>query len=111
MPEEVKEKLHKEIGRFKNTIGSQAENGVIRTYIETILEMPWNKRAEDNTDINYAKEVLEADHYGLEQVKRKNPGIPGCQNTDTERGKVLSLCLVGPPVQVKLLLPVSGTFS
>ena len=51
-PEEVKEKLHKEIGRFKNTIGSQAENGVIRTYIETILEMPWNKRAEDNTDIN-----------------------------------------------------------
>ena len=49
-PEEVKEKLQKEIGRFKRSlISSQAENGVIRTYIETMLEMPWNKRAEDNT--------------------------------------------------------------
>ena len=103
-PEEVKEKLHKEIGRFKNTIGSQAENGVIRTYIETILEMPWNKRAEDNTDINYAKEVLEADHYGLEQVKERNPGIPGCQNTDTEGGKARSFVWWDLREQVKLLL-------
>ena len=95
-PEEVKEKLHKEIGRFKNTIGSQAENGVIRTYIETILEMPWNKRAEDNTDINYAKEVLEADHYGLEQVKERILEFLAVR-TLTQRGESPILCLVGPP--------------
>ena len=95
-PEEVKEKLHKEIGRFKNTIGSQAENGVIRTYIETILEMPWNKRAEDNTDINYAKEVLEADHYGLEQVKERSLEFLAVR-TLTQKGESPILCLVGPP--------------
>ena len=95
-PEEVKEKLHKEIGRFKNTIGSQAENGVIRTYIETILEMPWNKRAEDNTDINYAKEVLEADHYGLEQVKERILEFLAVR-TLTQKGESPILCLVEPP--------------
>ena len=95
-PEEVKEKLHKEIGRFKNTIGSQAENGVIRTYIETILEMPWNKRAEDNTDINYAKEVLEADHYRLEQVKERILEFLAVR-TLTQKGESPILCLVGPP--------------
>ena len=95
-PEEVKEKLHKEIGRFKNTIGSQAENGVIRTYIETILEMPWNKRAEDNTDINYAKEVLEADHYGLEQVKERILEFLAVR-TLTQKVESPILCLVGPP--------------
>ena len=95
-PEEVKEKLHKEIERFKNTIGSQAENGVIRTYIETILEMPWNKRAEDNTDINYAKEVLEADHYGLEQVKERILEFLAVR-TLTQKGESPILCLVGPP--------------
>ena len=95
-PEEVKEKLHKEISRFKNTIGSQAENGVIRTYIETILEMPWNKRAEDNTDINYAKEVLEADHYGLEQVKERILEFLAVR-TLTQKGESPILCLVGPP--------------
>ena len=95
-PEEVKEKLHKEIGRFKTTIGSQAENGVIRTYIETILEMPWNKRAEDNTDINYAKEVLEADHYGLEQVKERILEFLAVR-TLTQKGESPILCLVGPP--------------
>ena len=95
-PEEVKEKLYKEIGRFKNTIGSQAENGVIRTYIETILEMPWNKRAEDNTDINYAKEVLEADHYGLEQVKERILEFLAVR-TLTQKGESPILCLVGPP--------------
>ena len=95
-PEEVKEKLHKEIGRFKNTIGSQAENGLIRTYIETILEMPWNKRAEDNTDINYAKEVLEADHYGLEQVKERILEFLAVR-TLTQKGESPILCLVGPP--------------
>ena len=68
-PKEVKEKLQKEINRFKSSLNSPAENGVIRTYIETLLEMPWDKAAKDNNDIEYAKQVLDEDHYGLEQVK------------------------------------------
>ena len=63
---EVKEKLQKEINRFKSSLNSPAENGVIRTYIETLLEMPWDKAAKDNNDIEYAKKVLDEDHYGLE---------------------------------------------
>ena len=67
--EEVKKKLKKEIRRFQNTLGSQAENGVIRTYIETMLEMPWDKVREESEDIESAKKILEEDHYGLEKVK------------------------------------------
>ena len=70
-PKEVKEKLKKEISRFKSSINSPSENAVIRTYIETLLEMPWNRASEDNEDIEYAKQVLEEDHYGLEQVKER----------------------------------------
>lgn len=76
-PDEVKEKLKKEISRFKNSMQSPAEAGVIRTYIETMLEMPWNKRAEDFTDIAYAKELLEAEPYGLEEVKELCAGVSG----------------------------------
>ena len=70
-PKEVKDKLQKEISRFKSSMNSPAESGVIRTYIETLLEMPWDKASKDNQDINYAKQVLEEDHYGLEQVKER----------------------------------------
>ena len=63
---EVKEKLMKEIKRFKNSMGSAAETSVIRTYIETMLEMPWDKKKEESYDLSYAKEVLEKEHYGLE---------------------------------------------
>lgn len=70
-PKEVNEKLKKEISRFKSSLNSPAESGVIRTYIETLLEMPWDKAGKDNQDIKYAEEVLEADHYGLEQVKER----------------------------------------
>lgn len=70
-PKEVKEKLQKEIKRFKSAMNSTAENGVTRTYIETMLEMPWDKMSEDNLDIAYAKEILEAEHYGLEKVKER----------------------------------------
>lgn len=56
---EVKEKLMKEIKRFKNSMGSAAETSVIRTYIETMLEMPWDKKKEESYDLSYAKEVLE----------------------------------------------------
>ena len=70
-PKEVKEKLGKEIKRFKNSMNSPAEVGVIRTYIETMLEMPWDKVCRDHKDIAYAKKVLDEDHYGLEKVKER----------------------------------------
>ena len=94
--DEVKEKLQKEINRFKSSLNSPAENGVIRTYIETLLEMPWEKRAEDNQDIAYAKHVLDEDHYGLEQVKERILEFLAVR-TLTEKGDSPILCLVGPP--------------
>ena len=95
-PDEVKEKLQKEINRFKSTLNSPAENGVIRTYIETMLEMPWDKAAEDHRDIAYAKQVLEEDHYGLEQVKERVLEFLAVRAL-TRKGESPILCLVGPP--------------
>ncbi len=95
-PKEVKEKLQKEINRFKSSLNSPAENGVIRTYIETLLEMPWNKTAKDNNDIEYAKQVLEEDHYGLEQVKERILEFLAVR-TLTKKGDSPILCLAGPP--------------
>ncbi|XCP86819.1 endopeptidase La [Roseburia hominis] len=95
-PEEVKEKLHKEIGRFKNSMQSPAESGVLRTYIETMLEMPWDKRAEDFTDLKYAKDLLEAEHYGLEEVKERVLEFLAVRAL-TKKGDSPILCLVGPP--------------
>lgn len=94
--EEVKEKLHKEINRFKNAMQSPAESGVLRTYIETMLEMPWEKRVEDFTDIEYAKQILEADHYGLEEVKERVLDYLAVRAM-TNKGNTPILCLVGPP--------------
>ncbi len=93
---EVKEKLQKEINRFKSSMNSPAENGVIRTYIETLLEMPWDKASKDNTDIEYAKKVLEEDHYGLEQVKERILEFLAVR-TLTKKGDSPILCLAGPP--------------
>ena len=95
-PEEVKEKLNKEIRRFRNSMGSQAENGVIRTYIETMLEMPWDKMCEEHQDIGYAKEILEEDHYGLEKVKERVLEFLAVRAL-TKKGNAPILCLVGPP--------------
>ncbi|HJA66477.1 MAG TPA: endopeptidase La [Candidatus Mediterraneibacter cottocaccae] len=95
-PKEVKEKLQKEINRFKSSLNSPAENGVIRTYIETLLEMPWNKASQDNNDIAYAKQVLDEDHYGLEQVKERILEFLAVR-TLTKKGESPILCLVGPP--------------
>ena len=72
---EVKEKLNKEIKRFRNSMNSPAEVGVIRTYIETMLEMPWDKTCKEHKDIAFARQVLDEDHYGLEKVKRACTGI------------------------------------
>ena len=95
-PKEVKDKLQKEINRFKSSMNSPAESGVIRTYIETLLEMPWDKASKDNEDISYAKQVLEEDHYGLEQVKERILEFLAVR-TLTKKGESPILCLVGPP--------------
>lgn len=95
-PKEVMEKLKKEISRFKSSLNSPAESGVIRTYIETLLEMPWDKAGKDNQDIKYAEEVLEADHYGLEQVKERILEFLAVRSL-TKKGESPILCLVGPP--------------
>ena len=94
--DEVKEKLKKEIRRFQNSMGSQAENGVIRTYIETMLEMPWDKMCTEHEDIEYAKQVLEEDHYGLEKVKERVLEFLAVRAL-TKKGNAPILCLVGPP--------------
>ena len=95
-PKEVKEKLQKEINRFKSSLNSPAESGVIRTYIETLLEMPWNKAAKDNHDIGYAKQILDEDHYGLEQVKERILEYLAVRNL-TKKGNSPIICLAGPP--------------
>ncbi|MEE1314208.1 MAG: endopeptidase La [Faecalimonas sp.] len=94
--EDVKERLFKEIKRFKSAQQSAAENGVTRTYIETLLEMPWDKMAPDYTDLAYAKQVLEEEHYGLEQVKERVLEFLAVR-TLTKKGESPILCLVGPP--------------
>ena len=95
-PDEVKEKLQKEINRFKSSLNSPSENGVIRTYIETLLEMPWDKASQDNNDIEYAKQVLDEDHYGLDQVKERILEFLAVR-TLTKKGESPILCLAGPP--------------
>lgn len=95
-PKEIKEKLNKEISRFKSSLNSPAESGVIRTYIETILEMPWDKSVKDANDIAYAEKVLEEEHYGLEQVKERILEFLAVR-TLTKKGESPILCLVGPP--------------
>ena len=95
-PEEVKEKLKKEIGRFKSSLNSPAESGVIRTYIETLLEMPWDRSTQDHNDLEYAGMVLEEDHYGLEQVKERILEFLAVRAL-TKKGESPILCLVGPP--------------
>lgn len=95
-PKEVKEKLGKEIKRFKNSMNSPAEVGVIRTYIETMLEMPWDKVCRDHKDIAYAKKVLDEDHYGLEKVKERVLEFLAVRAL-TKKGDSPILCLVGPP--------------
>lgn len=94
--EEVKEKLFKEIKRFKSSQQSAAENGVIRTYIETMLEMPWDKAAPDFTDIKAAQKLLDDEHYGLEKVKERILEFLSVRAL-TKKGDSPILCLVGPP--------------
>ncbi len=93
---EVKEKLHKEIERFRAMPGSSQEGNVIRTYIETLLELPWNKVSRDNNDLKHAAEILDTDHYGLEKVKERVLEYLAVR-TLTKKSTGPILCLVGPP--------------
>ena len=95
-PAEVKEKVAKEIERFKNAGSNSSESGVIRGYIETLLELPWSKVSKDNRDLKNAREILEADHYGLDKVKERVLEFLAVRNL-TKKGESPILCLVGPP--------------
>lgn len=93
---EVKEKIKKEIDRYRNIGMNSAESSVSRTYLETLLEMPWDKASRDSKNIKKAKEILEADHYGLEKVKERILEFLSVRIL-TKKGESPILCLVGPP--------------
>ena len=93
---EVKDKIAKEIGRLKLIPGSSPESNVSRTYIETLLDLPWKKVSRDNNDIRHAEEVLNEEHYGLEKVKERILEYLAVRSL-TEKGVSPILCLVGPP--------------
>lgn len=93
---ETKEKLQKEINRLKDMPVSSQEANVIRSYIETLLELPWKKVSKDNNDIKHAGEILDEDHYGLEKVKERVLEYLAVRSL-TKKGTGSILCLVGPP--------------
>ncbi len=92
----VKEKIRKELDRYKSTSSNSAESSVIRGYIETLLSLPWDKVSKDNTDLKNAKKVLDKDHYGLEKVKERVLEFLAVR-TLTKKGQSPIICLVGPP--------------
>ena len=94
--DEVKEKIRKEIKRFKTLTAGSSESAVSRTYIETLLDLPWDKEGEDNLDLDHAQEILNEDHYGLEKVKERMLEFLAVRAM-TEKGKSPIVCLVGPP--------------
>jgi len=92
----VKDRIFKEIERFRNVAGNSSESAVSRGYIETLLELPWDKVSKDNKDLKEAREILEADHYGLEKVKERVLEFLAVRML-TKKGESPILCLVGPP--------------
>ena len=95
-PQEVKDKLNKEIDRFKSMNNAAAESSILSTYIETLLGLPWNKKSEDSTDLKEAWKILEEGHYGLKDVKERIMEFLAVRKL-TSGGKSPILCLVGPP--------------
>lgn len=95
-PDYVKEKTEKEIKRFRNMSSSSSESTVERGYIETVLELPWNKMSVDNKDLDHAAQVLDDDHYGLKDVKERILEFLAVRNL-TSKGESPIICLVGPP--------------
>ena len=94
--DEVKEKIAKEIDRFKSMSGSAAESSVLGTYIETLLSLPWDHRSQDSSDLKEAWKILEEGHYGLKDVKERIMEFLSVRKL-TSGGKTPILCLVGPP--------------
>lgn len=92
----VKDKIKKEITRFKTISNNSSESNVARTYIETLLEMPWNKASKDSLDIARAEEILESDHYGLDKVKERVLEFLAVR-AFCKQGDAPIICLVGPP--------------
>lgn len=92
----VKERIQKEIARFKNVANSPSEGSVVRGYIETLLDLPWDKKSEDNTDLKNAEHILNDDHYGLEKVKERVLEFLAVRGL-TKGGESPIICLVGPP--------------
>lgn len=103
---EVKDKIEKEIKRFRMYPPVAAESGMLRNYIESMLEMPWNKASKDNKDLTRAKEILEADHYGLSKVKERILDYLAVRSL-TKKGDTPILCLVGPPGTGKTSIALS----
>lgn len=95
-PAKVKKKIKEEIGRYKRISSNNSESAVIRGYLEALLAMPWKKASQDNTDVEHAKEILDADHYGLEKVKERILEYLAVKKLNKE-GTGTILCLVGPP--------------
>ncbi len=94
--QEIKDKLKEEISRFQNLPVSSSESAVIRGYIETLLELPWQKGSKDNKDIKNAERILNEDHYGMEKVKERVLEFLAVRNL-TSKGDSPIICLVGPP--------------
>ena len=94
--DDIKNRIKKEIGRYKNLSGSSSESAVTRAYIETLLEMPWDKVQEENNDLKNAERILEEDHYGLSKVKERMLEFLAVRNL-TDKGESPIICLVGPP--------------
>ena len=92
----VKERIQKEIARFKNVANSPSESSVVRGYIETLLDLPWNKKSVDNTDLKNAEQILNDDHYGLKKVKERVLEFLAVRGL-TKGGESPIICLVGPP--------------
>lgn len=93
---EVKSRIKKEIKRFESVSQNSSESAVERTYLETVLELPWNRMSEDNTNLDEAEKILREDHYGLDQVKERILEYLAVRQLRGEAGSPI-ICLVGPP--------------
>lgn len=94
--DEIKEKIKKQIDRYKTVAANPSEGSIVRTYIETLLDLPWDKASVDNTDLDNAQKILDEDHYGLKDVKERIMEFLAVRNL-TKKGDSPIICLVGPP--------------
>ena len=96
LPDEVREKLNKEIGHLEKQPFGSAEGGVLRSYLDVCLELPWNKTTKERVSVSAVRKVLDADHYGLDKVKERILEFVAVKQLAPElKGQII--CLVGPP--------------